>query len=93
MAHPPSAADATQREKEKGLSGKGKADSLREPSNSQDAAIAAVKKYLRDPFVTANLPSLEAIETAVAAELVEAGSGRKIIQSAANDTWKAKRTA
>ena len=46
-----------------------------------------------DPFVSANPPSPEAIEEAVAAERREAGSGRPIIQTAANQTWKARRSA
>jgi hypothetical protein len=36
---------------------------------------------------------MEAVEAAVNAEILEAGSGHAIIQKAANDTWRAKRTA
>jgi hypothetical protein len=95
MVHPPSAADTPVREeREKGFSGKGKVVPLRQPSNSVPAARQRVESYITsDPFVKTYPPSMEAFEAAVTAEIQEVGSGRKIIQSAANDTWRAKRPA
>jgi hypothetical protein len=79
----PSSMDAHERE-EKGFSGK----------SSDSAARQRVKGYIKsDPFVKTYPPSLEAIEAAVTAEILEVGSGRTIIQTAANDTWRAKRSA
>jgi hypothetical protein len=91
--HPPSAADTYVREeKEKGFSESDSVISF--PANlSEAAARDRVSRHINsDQFVKANLPSTEAIEAAVAAEMRDVGSGRQIIQTAANQTWKARRS-
>ena len=90
MVHPPSAADTSQKRKE-GF----QKEVINLPANlSEAAARDRVRRHINsDPFVKANLPSTEAIEEAVTAERQEVGSGRQIIQAAANQAWKARRSA
>jgi Helix-turn-helix domain len=93
VAHPPSAADAAYLgEKEKRFS---EETVVRFSANpTETAARQRVDAYVAaNPFVRGNLPSSDAVERAVAAELGEEGSGRAIINKAANDTWRARRTA
>jgi hypothetical protein len=92
-SHPeraPSSRDARERE-EKGFSGKSQTEL---PANLSESAAKRVRLFISsDVFFAANPPSPEAVEAAVLAEMREEGSGRAIISRAANDTWKARRSA
>jgi hypothetical protein len=94
VAHPPSAADAAYlKEKEKRFSEETIVRFSANPTFSETAARQRVAACLAHPFARNNPPAPEAVERAVAAELSEEGSGRAIIDKAANDTWRARRTA
>jgi hypothetical protein len=62
-----------------------------EPSNPEDAARHRVEGYTLDPFLKAFPPSSKAYEAAVAAEMLETGAGRKIMETAATKLWRMKR--
>jgi hypothetical protein len=91
--HSPSANSTTPVESKKRFSGKPTVHSAN-PTFSETAARQRVAACLAaDPFVRNNPPPFEAVERAVVAELNEEGSGRSIINKAANDTWRARRSA
>lgn len=61
---------------------------------SESAARQRVDRHIAgDQFVRENPPSPAVYAEAVAAERREDGSGRAILSRAANDTWKARRSA
>ena len=61
---------------------------------SERSARQRVARYISaEPLVRDYPPSPQAFEDAVKAELLEVGAGREIVRKAANDTWKAKRSA